>query len=173
MLLSISHIVYWDNLDLCGYEVAPDYPHTEVENPEVNHFPDGVFQKCRIIKLREKEAEREKLKKIKRNRKPTSIQTATSGRVIPVVTADDWGDESDNAAGASNATDDLWDRELQSNIPQLPPINNINNSPNRNNTTTGNNNNLPSGNNNNSNRNTQINNSNRSPVRPSRRPVRR
>ena len=38
--------------DLCGAEVLPDYPHDEVDNPGVNHFPDGVFQTCRILKQR-------------------------------------------------------------------------------------------------------------------------
>jgi hypothetical protein len=46
--------------------VQPNYPHDEVRNPGVNHFPDGVFQKCRIIMLREKTAEREQLRKARR-----------------------------------------------------------------------------------------------------------
>ena len=30
-------------------EVTPDYPHEEVNNPGVNHFPDGVFNDCRVV----------------------------------------------------------------------------------------------------------------------------
>jgi len=41
---------------LCGTEVAPGYPHIEIDNPTVNHFPDGVFQECR--KAMEKKAKR-------------------------------------------------------------------------------------------------------------------
>ena len=51
---------------MCGEEVTPDYPHEEVRKPGINHFPDGVFQKCRVIIAREKEAERERLRKLKR-----------------------------------------------------------------------------------------------------------
>lgn len=36
----------------CGIEVTPDYPHNEVDTSEtVVHFPDGVFQDCRAVKL--------------------------------------------------------------------------------------------------------------------------
>ncbi|GMI10766.1 hypothetical protein TrRE_jg3075 [Triparma retinervis] len=31
----------------CGLEVTPDYPHFELMNPGVNHFPDGVYNDCR------------------------------------------------------------------------------------------------------------------------------
>ena len=34
----------------CGVEVLPDYPHDELLNPGTNHFPDGVFNDCRIVK---------------------------------------------------------------------------------------------------------------------------
>ena len=51
---------------LCGEEVTPDYPHEEVRNLGINHFPDGVFQTCRKVALREREAERERLKRARR-----------------------------------------------------------------------------------------------------------
>jgi hypothetical protein len=51
---------------LCGELVTADYPHDEVRNPGVNHFPDGVFQKCRIITAKEREVERDRLRKIRR-----------------------------------------------------------------------------------------------------------
>ncbi|KAJ1459599.1 hypothetical protein M885DRAFT_613207 [Pelagophyceae sp. CCMP2097] len=35
----------------CGCEVLPDYPHCEADDPEVSHFPDGVFQDCRAVKM--------------------------------------------------------------------------------------------------------------------------
>lgn len=38
----------------------------EVAARNVNHFPDGVFQRCRVVVQREKEAERERLRKIRR-----------------------------------------------------------------------------------------------------------
>ncbi len=46
--------------------MTPDYPHEEVRNPGVNHFPDGVFQNCRYVINKEKEAERERWRKQKR-----------------------------------------------------------------------------------------------------------
>ncbi len=52
----------------CGEEVLGDYPHEEVNHPGVNHFPDGVYQKCRTAMQRERDAERERLKRIKRMR---------------------------------------------------------------------------------------------------------
>ena len=33
----------------CGLEVTPDYPHYEKMNPNVNHFPDGVYNDCRVV----------------------------------------------------------------------------------------------------------------------------
>ena len=70
--------------DCCGEEVTGDYPHNEVRNKNVNHFPDGVFQRCRTIVAREKDAERERLKKLRRMK--TKIQPFnpnTSGAVAP------------------------------------------------------------------------------------------
>ena len=51
---------------MCGEEVTPDYPHEEVRNPGINHFPDGVFQTCRKVAQREREAERERIKRLRR-----------------------------------------------------------------------------------------------------------
>lgn len=51
---------------LCGAEVLPDYPHEEVRNPGINHFPDGVFQTCRTVAQREREAERDRLRRLRR-----------------------------------------------------------------------------------------------------------
>lgn len=61
-------------IDLCGEEVTGDYPHEEVQHPGVNHFPDGVFQKCRIIIQREKDAERERLRKVRRMKNNSNKQ---------------------------------------------------------------------------------------------------
>ncbi|GMH56490.1 hypothetical protein TL16_g02146 [Triparma laevis f. inornata] len=33
----------------CGLEVTSDYPHYEAINPSVNHFPDGVYNDCRVV----------------------------------------------------------------------------------------------------------------------------
>jgi hypothetical protein len=61
--------------------VQPNYPHDEVRNAGVNHFPQGVFQKCRTVILREKEEEREKLKRIRRMKAKSPIKMAT---IVPV-----------------------------------------------------------------------------------------
>lgn len=66
---------YW-----CGEEVLPDYPHDETRNPGVNHFPEGVFQKCRIMINKDKEEEREKLKKLRRMK--TRVNTSTLTRTL-------------------------------------------------------------------------------------------
>lgn len=50
----------------CGEEVLGDYPHEEVNHPGVNHFPDGVYQKCRTAQMKEREAERDRLKRLRR-----------------------------------------------------------------------------------------------------------
>ena len=96
---------------LCGTEVTPDYPHEEVDNPGVNHFPDGVFQKCRIKKQKEKEIERERLRKLRRNRKPAGPGSAN--KIIPSF-ADDWGDSEDpflrpGTGGNGNGVPNPWD----------------------------------------------------------------
>jgi len=54
---------------MCGEEVTPDYPHEEINNLGVNHFPDGVFQTCRVVANRDKEAERKRLLKLRRSKK--------------------------------------------------------------------------------------------------------
>ena len=40
----------------CGEEVLDGYPHDEVKHPGVNHFPDGVYQKCRHQQQEERDA---------------------------------------------------------------------------------------------------------------------
>ena len=68
------------HVDLCGTEVLPDYPHDEVHSPGVNHFPDGVFQLCRVITQRKRNLHRRQI----------SLETNTTRRlgrasVIPIV----------------------------------------------------------------------------------------
>jgi hypothetical protein len=79
--------------DLCGLEVASEYPHDEVTNPGINHFPDGVFQNCRTILVREREIEREKLRKAKRMKKAQSALRSKSNVsvIVPVESDQDWG----------------------------------------------------------------------------------
>ena len=48
--------------DCCGEEICGDYPHWEVRNATVNHFPDGVFQKCRVAARQEREKQREAMR---------------------------------------------------------------------------------------------------------------
>ena len=38
-------------IDCCGIEITPDNPHFEV-GTSINHFPDGVFNDCRVVKER-------------------------------------------------------------------------------------------------------------------------
>jgi hypothetical protein len=86
---------------MCGEEVTPDYPHEEVNNLGVNHFPDGVFQTCRIITHRDKEAERKKLLKLRRSKKnkmsnniarsEISFRTGRS-RTVAVTDGSEWDD---------------------------------------------------------------------------------
>jgi hypothetical protein len=73
---------------LCGEEVTSNYPHEEVARVGVNHFPEGVFQKCRNIIIQEKQAEINRLRKIKRLKNQSSIATSPSqkgtAQVFPV-----------------------------------------------------------------------------------------
>lgn len=87
---------------LCGEEVLPDYPHDEVANPGVNHFPDGVFQKCLKLIQREREAERERLKKIKRQRNNAKQRMQERNRNVVLPTTDAWGGGDENNAGSKN-----------------------------------------------------------------------
>ena len=92
--------------DLCGEEVTADYPHDEVRNPGVNHFPDGVFQKCRYITMKEREAERDRLRKLRRmKQKNAAKRRAVGATVVPTVGGSDW--ESD--------TDSLFNRPMTAN----------------------------------------------------------
>ena len=67
---------------LCGMEVQGDYPHDEVKNPGVNHFPEGVFQRCRTIINKERDIEREFLRRARRR------NARSLARVQPVVFED-------------------------------------------------------------------------------------
>ncbi len=113
---------------LCGFEVAGTYPHIEIDNPSVNHFPDGVFQKCRIKQKQEKEAERDRLRKMRRSKNKNG--TKTPGRVAP--NADDmfWdtdykedGENAPEQMTSSTAMDVLWNNSAPSSpTRQLPPL---------------------------------------------------
>lgn len=68
-----------------------NYPHEEVAHLGVNHFPEGVFQKCRCIIVQEKQAEIDRLKRIKRLKSQNpgaSPVRRNSQQVVPV--AGDW-----------------------------------------------------------------------------------
>ncbi len=71
-------------LDLCGLEVAADYPHVEIGGASagVNHFPEGVFQKCRTIINKEKAEERERLRKLKRSKKNSTKSGSYSANFV-------------------------------------------------------------------------------------------
>eukprot|EP00602_Paraphysomonas_sp_CaronLab_P000436 CAMPEP_0185018228 /NCGR_PEP_ID=MMETSP1103-20130426/1020_1 /TAXON_ID=36769 /ORGANISM="Paraphysomonas bandaiensis, Strain Caron Lab Isolate" /LENGTH=1519 /DNA_ID=CAMNT_0027547967 /DNA_START=70 /DNA_END=4626 /DNA_ORIENTATION=- len=73
---------------LCGLEVTPDYPHEEVKNPGINHFPEGVFQRCRTQMVRERALDRERLRKAKRMKKQQTLRSRSN--VSAIVPVDDW-----------------------------------------------------------------------------------
>lgn len=90
--------------DLCGIEVAAEYPHDEINNSStgVNHFPDGVFQKCRTIIAREKAEERERLRKSKRLKKtPTKKLGYSSNFVMPT----EWDNDTQSTPSIAHSND--------------------------------------------------------------------
>ena len=120
----------------CGTEVLGDYPHEEVERPGVNHFPDGVYQKCLTIIKKERDSERERLKKLrrlkekpgklKRNLSFNGLEMGEGGQVatdddgwekIPAhlleENMDDDGNRGRNAR-LGDAFDQQWDSEMVS-----------------------------------------------------------
>jgi len=117
-------ICYDDAIDLCGEEVTPDYPHEEVKRKGVNHFPEGVFQRCRKIVQQEKDAEREVMRKQRRFRGNTGSQRpTTTSSVLPVVDdvdGDDWGAWEQALTVASSAPP---------YTPNIRVINNVANTP--------------------------------------------
>lgn len=113
--------------------MTPNYPHEEVQNPGVNHFPQGVFQKCRTVLLREKEEERERLKRIRRMRAkspvkmsaivPTNTDLWTAGRSVDgsvsVTTANQLFATTAAEVQLVDQFDQEWDRALaESSIEQ-------------------------------------------------------
>jgi hypothetical protein len=92
---------------LCGEEVTSDYPHEEVNNLGVNHFPDGVFQKCRHVINQEKAEETERLRKLKRKKNAYTTIRAHGTSVTP----SDWGNDADE-------WDDLESTLLMSSMTQ-------------------------------------------------------
>lgn len=58
----------------------------------MNHFPNGVFQNCRTILVREREIEREKIRKAKRMKKSQNALRSKSNvsMIVPVDSDLDW-----------------------------------------------------------------------------------
>jgi hypothetical protein len=100
-------------VDLCGTEVLGDYPHNEVGNLGVNHFPDGVFQRCRTIVAREKAAERERLRKSKRRKSSKRIGSYSTKFVVP----GEWDEDTAPSTPAAEVDLDLE----QVDVPGSPP----------------------------------------------------
>ena len=101
----------------CGTEVAGDYPHVEIDNPSVNHFPDGVFQNCRKHAKKLRDMERDRIRK-ERRRKPTTRITVNSGspgnigspsRVAPGTAELDAGVWSEDMTNDFGGTGDVWE----------------------------------------------------------------
>lgn len=84
--------------DLCGMEVSQDYPHDEVKNPGINHFPEGVFQRCRTEAVRERELDREKLRRAKRMKKQQTLRSRSSVASVAPMLEDDWDNGSIHSA---------------------------------------------------------------------------
>jgi hypothetical protein len=111
--------------DCCGEEVAPDYPHNEISG--VNHFPDGVFQRCRRIIMKEKEAERERLRKARRMKtkivpigRPSGA--AAGGTSSPVLSPllNPSGGVSAGSPGGAGSMEAMWLLEQQYDIEASP-----------------------------------------------------
>lgn len=107
--------MYVVTIDLCGEEILGDYPHDEVANPGVNHFPEGVFQRCRHMILKDKEAERLRLKKIKRQRNNAKARLQSTAPNAVVQTHgdgfddDEWGGVAEGPAVPVDRVDLQWD----------------------------------------------------------------
>jgi hypothetical protein len=106
---------------LCGEGVTADYPHDETRNPGVNHFPDGVFQKCRIITIKERDAERERLRKMKRMKVKNSMKakqrrSSRTNFTTPAAIDNGWDRDSDPLFTMPNpvlSAQNLVNREIQ------------------------------------------------------------
>jgi hypothetical protein len=85
--------------DLCGTEVMAGYPHDEVGCEGLNHFPDGVFQKCRKVLQKEAEEERALLRRQARCKHRAHTQSRRRGARSSAVVFPGAGPESD-AVGA-------------------------------------------------------------------------
>jgi len=114
----------------CGEEVESEYPHDEVKRPGVNHFPDGVYQKCRTVMQRERDSERDRLKRLRRMKKSPDRQREIGFSGLEIgkdghVATDDEGWEKipdylltseREARGADarlgDAFDQQWDNEM-------------------------------------------------------------
>ena len=109
-------------IDLCGEEVTPDYPHEEVRNIGVNHFPEGVFQKCRKILQKERDAERELLRKQKRRRNPINqfVNNPRNSNIVIPADSDDFfvADEFDME---ENQLTNLWE-DVRTNTAASTPF---------------------------------------------------
>jgi len=112
---------------LCGEEVTSDYPHEEVRSPGINHFPDGVFQKCRAIVQREREAERDRLKKMRRMKnKKTALDREMSfgfgGTNGADSVTDEWESEQDSVVGEGDVFDQQWGMVIAVPSPTPAPV---------------------------------------------------
>lgn len=88
-------------------EVAPDYPHDEIRTPGVNHFPEGVFQKCRTILQRELEVDREKYRRTRRMKR-------SPARGHRIAVADDISEtDADTVSTPGSRVDDVWELTLR------------------------------------------------------------
>lgn len=85
-------------VDLCGLEVTADYPHDEVKNPGINHFPEGVFQRCRTEMMKERDKDRERLRKAKRLKKQGTLRSRSNVASVAPMLDDDWDNNSIDSA---------------------------------------------------------------------------
>eukprot|EP00981_Chlorochromonas_danica_P013128 scaffold5903_cov165-Ochromonas_danica.AAC.3 len=106
---------------LCGEEVTSNYPHEEVANLGVNHFPEGVFNKCRTIIIQEKQAEIDRLKRRKRLKNQYAVQN--SRKVAPNngnTTPNEWDEvmSTDPGTPATAASASPLTRSVRSDAPR-------------------------------------------------------
>jgi hypothetical protein len=115
---------------LCGLEVTPDYPHDEVKNPGINHFPEGVFQRCRTQMIKDREVDREKLRRAKRMKKQQTLRSRSNVSQVAPALDDEWDNGSINSARSlpvmgSDPFDLAFGRALNARTPQSYPFDDL------------------------------------------------
>lgn len=94
-----------------------------MKNPGINHFPEGVFQRCRTQMIKERELDREKLRRAKRMKKQQTLRSRSNVTAVAPMLDDDWDNGSIDSARSlplmgSDPFDVAFGRALQARTPQ-------------------------------------------------------